>query len=132
VPDQPHFQLVCYPSALAGAPAGWAAEMLREGEVALMAGEGIGPINEVAHALDQATIAVLRSEQTREAQDRTVMAHAGGLPLVWLAADFSDEVRSWAHDRGPMTLLVEASGPLPDEERRRIDRFVASLGRQSE
>ena len=132
VSHQPRFQLVCYPSALAGAPAGWAAEMLREGEVALLASEGIGPINEVAHALDQATIAVLRSEQTRELQDRTVMAHAGALPLVWLAEDFSDEVTSWAHDRGPMTLLVEARGPLPDEERRRIDRFVASLGRQSE
>jgi len=120
------------PSALAGAPAGWAGEMLREGEVALLAGEGLGAINEVAHALDQATIAVLRSEQTRALQDQTVMAHAGGLPLVWVAEGFGDEVSSWARDRGPMTLLVEANGPLPDEERRRIDRFVAILGRQSE
>ena len=31
-----------------------------------------------------------------------------------------------------MTLLVEASGPLSTEERRRIDRFVAILGRQAE
>jgi hypothetical protein len=31
-----------------------------------------------------------------------------------------------------MTLLVEADGPLSDDERRRIDRFVATLGRQSE
>ena len=31
-----------------------------------------------------------------------------------------------------MTLLVEARGPLADDERRRIDRFVAILGRQSE
>ena len=130
--SQPRFQLVCSPSALAGAPAGWAGEMLREGEVALLAGEGLGAINEVAHALDQATIAVLRSEQTRALQDQTVMAHAGGLPLVWVAEGFGDEVSSWARDRGPMTLLVEADGPLPDEERRRIDRFVAMLGRQSE
>jgi hypothetical protein len=106
--------------------------MLREGEVALLSGEGIGPINEIAHALDQATIAVFRSEQTPALQDRTVMAHADALPLVWVAERFSDEVTSWAHERGPMTLLVEASGPLPDDERRRIDRFVAILGRQSE
>jgi hypothetical protein len=31
-----------------------------------------------------------------------------------------------------MTLLVEPAGPLPEEERRRIERFVAILGRQSE
>jgi hypothetical protein len=106
--------------------------MLREGEVALLASEGIGPINELAHALDQPTIAVLRSEQTRELQDATVMAYAGALPLIWVADGFSHEVASWARDRGPMTLLVEAGGPLPDDERRRIDRFVAILGRQSE
>jgi hypothetical protein len=130
--QQPCFHLVCSPSALVGAPAGWANEMLREGEVALLASEGISPINELAHALDQPTIAVLRSEQTRELQDVTVMTYAGGLPLVWVADGFSDEVESWARERGPMTLLVEAGGSLPDEERRRIDRFVAILGRQSE
>jgi len=27
---------------------------------------------------------------------------------------------------------MEAEGPLSDDERRRIDRFVATLGRQSE
>ncbi len=132
VPQQPRFQLVCSPSVLAGAPAGWADEMLREGEVALLANEGIEPINDVAHALSQITIAVLRSEQTRELQDQTVMAYAGSLPVVWVAEDFSDDVTSWAHDRGAMTLLVEARGTLPDTERRRIDRFVAILGRQSE
>ena len=31
-----------------------------------------------------------------------------------------------------MTLLVEHDGPLPEEERRRIERFVAILGRQAE
>jgi hypothetical protein len=31
-----------------------------------------------------------------------------------------------------MTLLVECSGALPETERHRIERFVASLGRQSE
>jgi hypothetical protein len=31
-----------------------------------------------------------------------------------------------------MTLLVESGEPLSDEQRRRIDRFVAILGRQSE
>jgi len=126
------FQLVCSPSALAGAPAGWAGEMLRDGDVALLASEGLDQINAVAQALGQTTIAVLRSERTRALQDLTVMDYADALPLVWVGEGFSEEVASWARDRGPMTLLVEASGPLPDEERRRIDRFVASLGRQSE
>jgi hypothetical protein len=31
-----------------------------------------------------------------------------------------------------MTLLVSASGPLSADELRRIERFVATLGRQSE
>lgn len=130
--SRPRFQLVCAPSALAGAPAGWANEMLREGEVALLANEGIEAVNDIAHALDQATIAVLRNEQTRDLQDQTVMAYADALPLILVAEGFSQQVSSWAHNRGPMTLLLEATGPLPDEERKRIDRFVASLGRQSE
>jgi hypothetical protein len=51
---------------------------------------------------------------------------------VWVGAAFSDGAAAWARDRGPMTLLVAAEAPLDDEERRRIDRFVATLGRQSE
>ena len=47
-------------------------------------------------------------------------------------AEFSDAAREWARDRGPMTLLVAADAPLSGEERRRIDRFVATPGRQSE
>jgi hypothetical protein len=31
-----------------------------------------------------------------------------------------------------MTLLVRATGPLAGDDRRRIERFVASLGRQAE
>jgi hypothetical protein len=31
-----------------------------------------------------------------------------------------------------MTLLIDTAEPLTDDERRRIDRFVATLGRQSE
>ena len=61
-----------------------------------------------------------------------MIAYARALPLVWVATEFSDEVRAWARDRGPMTLLAQSAGPLDDEERRRIDRFVAILGRQSE
>ena len=61
-----------------------------------------------------------------------MIEHTARLPLVWVAEAFSEPVRSWAHDRGPMTLLVESSGALPEAERNRIERFVASLGRQAE
>ncbi len=126
------FRFVCVPSALAGTPAGWAREMLEEGEVALLAAEGVDAVDRVAHELDQSAILLVRTEPSRDLQDQTVMAYADALPLVWVGAEFSDAARSWARDRGPMTLLSEASGPLGDEERRRIDRFLASLGRQSE
>ena len=75
---------------------------------------------------------VVRTEQAPELQDRTVISYVGALPLVWLAPDFSQPVRDWATKRGPMTLLVEVEGDLPDDERRRIERFVALLGRQTE
>ncbi len=129
---EPRFRFVSVPSALAGAPAGWARDMLEEGEVALLSSDGLETINQVAHELEQITIALVRAEASREQQDATVMAYADMLPLVWVAPDFSDAVQRWAHERGPMTLLSEASGALGDEERRRIDRFLASLGRQSE
>ncbi len=129
---EPRFRFVCSPSALSGAPAGWAQELLGEGEVALLATEGLDPVNAVAHELGQSTIALVRTEDSPEQQDETVFAYAGALPLVWVAEDFTDRARTWARDRGPMTLLAPAQGPLHDDERRRIDRFVAMLGRQSE
>ena len=130
--QEPGFRFVCVPSALAGTPAGWARDMLEEGEVALLATDGLDAINQVAHDLGQIAIALLRTEAQREQQDATVMAYADTLPLVWVATDFSDAVRQWARERGPMTLLSESAGPLGGEERRRIDRFLAILGRQSE
>lgn len=130
--SQARFRLVSAPSAVTGAPAGWAREMLREGEVALLATEGLEAINAVAHDLAQASISLVRTEESAVLQDQTVIAFAGSLPLIWIAPEFSDEARSWAHERGPMTLLVASEGPLSDDERRRIDRFVAILGRQSE
>ncbi len=129
---EPHFRFVSAPSALVGVPAGWAREMLREGTVALLGDEGLTAINTVAHDLDQPSIALVRSETTPEAQDETVITLAGALPLIWVANSFTPRAAAWARDRGPMTLLVTATGPLPDEEQRRIDRFVAILGRQSE
>lgn len=129
---EPCFRLVCVPSAIAGTPAGWARELLEEGEVALLASEGLEATNRVAHELGQVAVTLVRTEPTRELQDQTVMSFAGALPLIWVAPDFSDAVTRWAHDRGPMTLLSQAAGSLGDEERRRIDRFVAILGRQSE
>ena len=71
-------------------------------------------------------------EATAEAQEATVMGFAGSMPLLWVAASFGPAAREWAVRRGPMTLLVEAEGALPEGERRRIDRFVALLGRQAE
>lgn len=129
----PSFRFVCVPNALAGAPAGWAREMLREGEIALLPDEGgLKAINDVAHDLGLPSVPLVRGEDSPERQEETVMAHAGNLPIVWVSAGFGDAAVAWARDRGPMTLLVTADAPLSEEERRRIERFVATLGRQSE
>jgi hypothetical protein len=130
---EPSFRFVCVPDALAGAPAGWAREMLQDGEIALLAGEGgLQAINDVAHDLGLASVPVVRGEESPERQEQTVMTYAESLPLVWVSAGFGDVATEWGRDRGPMTLLVAADGPLSEEERRRIERFVATLGRQSE
>jgi hypothetical protein len=60
------------------------------------------------------------------------MAYAGSKPLVWIAASFGDGARKWAHQRGPMTLLVASDAALTDDERKRVERFVVILGRQAE
>ena len=130
---EPIFRLVCGAGALEGAPEGWATRILSQGEIALLADDGgLDTINAVAHELGLVSMPLLRSEATAEAREQTVIEHAGRFPLVWVADAFSETVRAWAHDRGPMTLLVQTSGALPEAERRRIERFVASLGRQSE
>lgn len=130
---EPSFRLVCVPAALAGAPGSWARDMLREGEIALLAGGGdLAAVSEVAHALELLSVSVIRAEESAAAEEQTVIAYAQALPLVWIGPDFSDRARAWARDRGPMTLLVSADGPLADAERRRIDRFVGTLGRQTE
>jgi hypothetical protein len=130
------FRFVCVPSALAGGASGsstWARDMLRGGEIALLADAGgLEAINEVAHALGLSSIALVRGEHSDARQEETVRAYADGLPLVWVAAGFSEAARTWARERGPMTLLVEAAAGLSDDERRRIDRFVAILVPQSE
>lgn len=129
---EPAFRFVCPPSALQGAPAGWAREMLRDGEIALLGDKGLAAINEVAHELGQTSILLVRSEADAEQQDATVIAYARSVPIVWVAGAFSENVHGWSRDWGPMTLLVETDGPLPVDQRKRIDRFVAILGRQSE
>jgi hypothetical protein len=60
------------------------------------------------------------------------MTYAGAKPIVWIASEFGEEATRWAHQRGPMTLLVEAAEPLSDAERRRVERFAVILGRQAE
>ncbi|MFZ0091364.1 MAG: hypothetical protein WAL63_17780 [Solirubrobacteraceae bacterium] len=130
---EPSFRFVCVPTALAGAPGGWARDMLREGEIALLPDDGgLDALNQVAHSLDLVAIPLVRGEDSAGRQEDTVMAYAGPLPLVWVAATFGETATAWARDRGPMTLLVATGGRLDDEERRRIERFVATLGRQSE
>jgi hypothetical protein len=130
---EPSFRFVCVPDALAGAPSGWAREMLQDGEIALLAGDGgLEAVNAVAHDLDLMSVPLVRGEESGKRQEQTVMAYAENLPLVWVSAGFGDGATAWARDRGPMTLLVAAGGPLAEEERRRIERFVATLGRQSE
>jgi len=107
--------------------------MLGEGEIALLADDGgFAAINDVAHALGLISVPLVRREETVDEQHETVMAYAARLPLVWVGENFSEKVVAWARARGPMTLLVEATGPLSEDECRRIDRFVAILGRQSE
>ena len=127
---------MCVPAALAEAGVGadqWAREMLREGEIALLPADGgLAAIDDVARALDAVSVAVVRGEPDAERQERTVIEYAESLPLVWVGASFSETATQWAHDRGPMTLLVQTELPLSGDERRRIDRFVATLGRQSE
>jgi hypothetical protein len=125
----PLFRMVSVPAALAG----WSADMLRDGEVALLVDDGgLEAVSAVAHALRTATVRVVRTEATRGEQEATVIGYAAQLPLVWIAPAFSDDARRWARERGPMTLLVEGADALPDVERRRIERFLAILGRQSE
>ncbi len=125
--------MVCRPAALSGAPAGWATEMLRDGELALVADDGgLEAINLAAHDLELLAVAVVRGEADTVTQERTVIGYAGPLPTIWVAAEFSARAVAWARDRGPMTLLVTTDLPLDDDERARIGRFVALLARQSE
>ncbi len=133
---EPGFRFVCLPLALIGAGGrdrDWARDLLAQGEIALLADDGgLNAIDQVAHDLGLISVPVIRGERTPQRQQRTVIAYAAALPLVWVAEEFDEETERWARDRGPMTLLVRADGPLSDDERRRIDRFVATLGRQSE
>jgi hypothetical protein len=127
------FRMVCTPAALAGAPAGWAAETLRDGELALLVDDGgLEAINAAAHALDLVSVSIVRQEETAAEQAETVIAFAGSFPLVWVAAGLTEAEHTWARERRPMTLLVDGDGPLPDAERGRIERFLALLARQTE
>lgn len=129
----PRFRVVCTPDALDGAPAGWTSEVLTEGELALLAGAGgLEALDAVAHELGFLTVNLLRREPDAATQEATAMAYAAQLPTVWVAPSFGDAARTWARERGPMTLLVEAEGRLSDEDRRRIERFLAILVPQSE
>lgn len=132
VPD-PLFRLACAPAVLDSGSEEWVATLLEEGDLAVLADDGgLDAITALAHALDLVVVPVLRAEQTPEQQEATVIAYAQSKPLVWIAASFSDEATRWARERGPMTLLVASGGPLPEHERKRVERFVVILGRQAE
>ncbi|MEA2151328.1 MAG: hypothetical protein QOD69_3158 [Solirubrobacteraceae bacterium] len=129
----PLFRLVCSAGVLGAVPDGWVSTMLQEGDLALLVDDGgLEAIMALAHALDRVTVPLLRIEETPAQQDSTVMSYAESKPLVWIAGGFGEAATRWAHQRGPMTLLVETGGDLPEEERRRIERFVVILGRQAE
>jgi hypothetical protein len=129
----PIFRMVCTPAALAGAPSDWAAETLRDGELALLVDDGgLEAINAAAHALDLVTVSIVRHEATAVEQAHTVIAFADSFPLVWVAAGLTEDERTWARERRPMTLLVEVDGPLSDTDRGRIERFLSLLARQTE
>ena len=129
----PLFRLVCRPAALAETPRDWAREMLRDGQIALIpTGEGLPAVDAVAHQLGLTSLTVVRGEQGDTTQAETVIAFANSMPLVWIDAAFDARVNRWAQERGPMTLLVTADGPLGADDRARIARFAATLGRQSE
>jgi hypothetical protein len=131
--SSPTFRFVCVPAALVGAPGDWAQEMLAEGEIALLPDDGGLPsIDTVSRELGLVSVPLIRGEKTPAAQERTVITYAQSLPLIWVADSFQDDTAQWAQQRGPMTLLITTGRPLSDDERRRIDRFVATLGRQSE
>ena len=129
----PSFLMVCRSAAIAGAPTGWATATLRDGEVALLVDEGgQDAIDAAARALGQLAVPVVRREADFEAQEQTVIEFAGALPLIWITDDFSEQAQTWAHDRGPMTLLVSCTGALSEDERARIGRFVTLLARQTD
>lgn len=129
----PLFRLVCTAGVLRDAPEGWVATMLQEGELALLVDDGgLQAITALAHSLDLVTVPLLRTEDSPGQQDSTVMSYAESKPLIWIGRGFGEAATRWAHQRGPMTMLVETDGALSDEERRRIERFVVILGRQAE
>jgi hypothetical protein len=130
--SDPLFRLVCSPATLTSSPEGWPAEMLQDGTVAVTADAGgLVAIGEAARTVGATAIPVVRGEATPEEQERTVQAHADGLALVWIAAEFSEAARAWAQKRGPMTLLLDSAGELTADERRRVERFVAILSGQA-
>ncbi len=127
------YRLVATSTAVARTPDGWVAETLRDGAVTLVIDDGgLDAIDAAARTLDQVAVSVLRRESRPEAQEDAVIAFAAAMPLVWVSARFSVRTRTWAHERGPMTLLVPASDALPAAELARIARFVTLLSRQTD
>ena len=60
--DDATYRMVCAASALAGTPAGWAAQTLRDGAITLLPDRGgLDAIDAAARAMDQVEVSVLRA-----------------------------------------------------------------------
>lgn len=129
--SSPLFRLVGSPRALGSVESDWMESVIQDGEVALALDDrGFDAASEFGHRFGFAALRVLREETSAEEREATVRQYAGDLALIWIAEGFSDEARTWAKARPPMTLLVESGSELESEQQRRIERFIAIIGRQ--
>lgn len=104
--------------------------MLRDGEIALLPDAGgLAAISDVAHQLRLLSVPVIRTEPDEERQHETVMATQADCRSCGSAGVSAPRSPPGRATGGQMTLLVHTARALEEDERRRIDRFVATLGR---
>jgi hypothetical protein len=128
--SEPGFHFVCVPSALVGLPAEWVTDMLGDGKIALLVdGGGFAAIDEVAHTLGLISVPLPATRGNGGASG----GHGDGVRRSPPARVGGRRPQRDGHRLGEQSPPDDvATGPLSEDERRRIDRFVAILGRQSE